>query len=1234
MDITEFDNDVSILYKEAQKLQVPTKLVQIKTEIRDGTEIKTYSNMIQDIQTQIAAGISLMGMATQFAIDPKDLAMIYAIFQSRAMELKDILFTINQFYEQIGINKIRDIAELRLLTAEFRKNLSEELEDEKEELEDILTIQGELESYPPLKSSPITLETIVLKADMLFKNKEPIPEDGYEIFDLSRPNSDIPYLRWNSTLTGDEPIFKLFTGKTLEERPDYSVVIPDSSGKEKSNSFRFTVWSLTGSKRYATKESFLPGDYDLDNNLMTIKIPIEKGNEKELITKRIEDGLPLKFNKINETAISGEFFVFDIDLDDLIFSHMVLNTDLLNIYLFQKEMTNSFAVKKHLKLFFRSATTLLDDEISSSVSFSLNQNYAKGGEIVQISDGTNMRLPSGYPYLRVNITSAENLQVAERFVKIFTRLLEYYKQKKESIIRIYESFIPELSKTKDTNGILTSTTKKAGKMLADTKINRLKNAAPELFISGYARKCLCHKQPISIPDNEIKAWQNKTFVKDGKTRKRQVMKFPPNKPIWNFVCPEDSYPYPGVKYNDLENKDEFPGLPCCFVNEQMKKGINSNYNQIYVKGLRKKEKEPGTEHIVKTDKILGSERYGLLPSSISDLLSNYSPESGTILRRGVPRSVNSLLHCISIAVKDPKYLGKKTDKGKETYVGKLRKVIAQSVKASLLKQEMYDFSDDEILGQLGDNDLFLDPNLFYRAIEDAYKNINIYVFAPSYNEIKRLKTKSETVGVMQLPRFKLIYARVPRPENMSIIIYRTLGSESDNLEYPQCELIIDQREDEDIGLFESDMGDFLFNTYLQINKTISWELVNDVGKIETLARENIYSKLNYYELFRREPTKQYIDGFGKLRGLVVEHNEEQLLMVIPSSQPENLDVVKEIPRASLTNVLSFIRDPVAVSKKEDQIDGLWFRVLDIVYGIYIPIVPTEDTLGLPQGPTNPLGEEELNIVPRIRKLQRDLDFIQQILIWIYLIALSTEKINIRKFYQKYISVGTGSEKSETVYDFKDVGRTFPEAKTVKDAIDEMRNRIPTLFRGDKIYLYSQNFANGTKYLLSQYVKEYVNRFTQIPKVITRKFISETDFIQYPAIVLFLSEKDLRNWLNTLDKLSFKNLQIFRDINVKNTFKTEPYLYQSPDGHIYMVQNVMQGTLERALNVGWYWDQYKVNPGYRIDEFIGDISELKYVVWDISSNIIVLGENFAGDTTEFLSVLRYSVDNYAAMLRLL
>ena len=77
------------------------------------------------------------------------------------------------------------------------------------------------------------------------------------------------------------------------------------------------------------------------------------------------------------------------------------------------------------------------------------------------------------------------------------------------------------------------------------------------------------------------------------------MKFPPDDPKWNFVCPEDDFPYPGVKINKLENNKTFLGLPCCFVNNQIEKPVNSNYNKIYSeKGEIKVEKDIGTRNAV------------------------------------------------------------------------------------------------------------------------------------------------------------------------------------------------------------------------------------------------------------------------------------------------------------------------------------------------------------------------------------------------------------------------------------------------------------------------------------------------------------------------------------------------------------------------------------------------------------------------------------------------------------
>ena len=1233
-DITEFDNDVSILYKEAQKLQIPTKFVKVDTEIQDGEEIKTYSSLLSKIQSEISAGIPLLKLA-EYPIIPSDLAMIYANTQSEFLKPGQIKKEINKFYKELDISPIRDVNELKLLQQNFISEINNLYSDEAEELDDILAIQEELNNYEPLEYSPIKLESVNLIADMIFKDSEPEIADGYEIFDLSIPTSNFPLLKWNTTVADTKALYKLYKGKTLEDRPDYNLFI-EETGKDILNHYNFVVWSGEGSQRYATKESYLHGIYDLTKNLLKIKIPITD-NERELVKERIEEALPLEFNKIAETQISGEFYMYDLDINDLILSHMVLNEDLLKIYLFQKEISTPFALKKHLKLYYRAATDIFEEKINSSVSFSINQYYAKGGESVNIlnSDGTveTKRLSPEFPYIRVKISSADSLRKAQQFMKIFARLMNFYKENRNSIEQIYNTYIPEL---KDFD-VSKPTVKSVRKIATDSKISRLKQEAPDVFISGYARKCLCPKQPIIIPDDEIDAWENLKFDYQGQKTKRQVFKFPPDNPKWNFVCPENDFPFPGVKVNDdLENKEKYPGLPCCFADDQLSPKSKSNYNKIYGKQKSKRTQETKEGHIVKTDKIAKPFRYGLLPGSITKLLQSYNPEFNEILRKGTIRSPNSLLHCVSMAIDDEKY-NELSEKEKEEYVSEIRLNIANQSFGELMKQEMYDFTNTEIRNQLADSNLFLDPDLFYRAIEESY-NVNIYVFAPSNDEINRLKTKSESEGVLKLPRFKLIYAKSPRLDRSTILIYRTLGSESDNLDYPQCELIVNKSdESKDQGLFDPDINNFLFDLYQNINRNLLWELVEDNnGEIDVLGRENLFSKINYFELFNKEPTHQYLDSYGKSRGLVLEKNDEQILIVTPPSQPENLkeiDDSMEIPRASLKTVLSILSDPVSISKDQNgRTDGLWYSVLDLVYGLYIPIIPINEDLKLVEGPGNPLGESGSNIVYRIRKLKRDVDFIFQILRFLYILSVIGKNLSVKDFFKKYVVVDQDDKDSVNIYDFLNIGRTFPKVNNVNDGILEMSKRVPSLFKNDKIYLYSKKFADGLLYILTQYVKEYINSETQIPQTINRILISQDDFISYPGIVLFLSQKDIQGWLNSLNIMTFKNLIIETELNVNNLYKHESYLYQNPDNHIYLIQNVVEGNLKKALNVGWYWENYKVNPGHKIDKYLGDLDELKYVIYEISpSKHLELSENNAGDTTEFISILRYNENNYACML---
>jgi hypothetical protein len=1347
------DNELSLQLKEAVALGVPSKYIILK----DGR----YFNVLGEIINLIPTDISLIDLYNLFpTILPEDLAMIYAQYV-KEISINQIIENINNFYnllnqnlnnqstkanlskKQIGLSPIRDRTELNLFINDWRKRYSDELESDRQKLEEILIIQDELGKYEPLEYSPLIVTSNILYIKMKKKDGSTVSlDDSYEIFDLSKPNITLPYIKWNSNIVSfnnnqnintNVSLYKLYTGLRQEDRLDFSKVIPSIT---KEINFIFSVWKgveenendLLRNKHELTKESFLKATYNLD--LLKIKIPLEgeDDNGRQRILNRIINTFPLEIDTVKENRISGEFYIYDIEINDLLLAHMVLNLELFNIYLFIQESSSSVAMKKkNLKVYFRSISGLSkENSLNYSVAFSIQQLYAKGGENIHIQQNIqkkentflSRKLETNEPYIKITITSAESIETANSFIYIITRLLSAYKENinnpdpQDNLLQFYLSWIPEFSSLRETETVRKTTRE------SNSKIHRLKQAAPDLFISDYARKCLCQFQPIIIEENEIEEWQNKMFNYKGRDMKRQVMAFPPDNPKWYFVCPNDKYPFPGVKKNNLANMEKYPGLPCCFVNNQID-SIKSKYNRIFYPTdennvVRRRKEQTKTEsedefsseeesslysssllsssastysqtklietHIIRTNKIIGLGRYGILPSSIIQLLAYPSTESGTIYRKGIQRSPNSLLHCISLAVQDPNYLSL-NNREKEEYVQAVRRQMAEKIQPAVCKSELYDFTEEQIRQSLNELDTFLDPNLYYRAIEEFY-NINIFVFSPSANEEKRLKNKEDSTGHLELPRFKLFPVRTPRRERMNVLVYRTFGSESDALTYPQCELIIQRienlEEQMDKGVFDRRIFDRIYPAFLQVNKTLTWELIQESSEsenIDVLTRQNIYSRINFRELYKNIKA-QYIDEYGKMRGLYFN----DFMIIFPSSSPENLPTRTNILRGKIRDVLhnfrlsdlsksyrlsdlsksyglseksekNVNRLPTAYSVNNDLITGLWYPLLDLDYGLYIPIIPIrKEELPLDNlimGPNNPLGEGVgNNITARIIKLRRDLNFIFQTVKWLYsLYYLSlnvrfdnnTLEETLRNFFDRYITIGNEGGDSSTIYDFTNIGRKYPDLSFIIDpkdrinaGIEEMKKKIPSLFSKNKIYLYSQRFADGLFYTLKQNIEQYYFNFTTHLSI-QRESLSEQDFLQYPGVTLFLSTHDLNTWLT-----SFHNYtDILMTIKIADAMKTDPFLYLAADGHIYLIQNVTEGNMSRAINVAYYWQKYKVNPGIKTPEYSNEMEFPPYVLYSISpANTIIPTENHAGDDLDYLSILRYNAFAYAAMLRLL
>ena len=188
----------------------------------------------------------------------------------------------------------------------------------------------------------------------------------------------------------------------------------------------------------------------------------------------------------------------------------------------------------------------------------------------------------------------------------------------------------------------------------------------------------------------------------------------------------------------------------------------------------------------------------------------------------------------------------------------------------------------------------------------------------------------------------------------------------------------------------------------------------------------------------------------------------------------------------------------------------------------------------------------------------------------------------------------------------------------------------------KNFLYFK-FFDGILYHLGKYNNELKPRNPKIPTVIHRTNISEEDFTPQRRVAIFTKEEDMITWLNSLDKLSFKNIIIEDKLNISNALRAEPYLYISPTGNIYMIQNVVTGDRMRAINVGYYWYLYKINLGHTATEFDNETlgNTPVYVVYGISPALApIITENHAGESTQYLQVLSYGSGQYAAMLPLL
>lgn len=1286
----EFDTSVTLLYKSAYLNQVPTRLL-----VRDPTT-KQFIYFIEYMDTLYRQGDPWPEIATDIleinpAITLSDIKIAIIVIlqeeypdQDYYEQVDQAIISVDQSTTKRYQSNQQMISDLDAWNLQVQSDYNEELPI----MTKINNVQSILSQNPitpdefPLSPINIITTTTSFKPRLVSNPNSRIDARyGIDIFDSMVVSPYVPFIEYHNDL--GEVVYKVYTGDKIGDDPNYSVSATSMAIQVKSaNTIYIRLWlgdpesTEPAALKNASKDSFFEARYNLNANVLIVDTPVDAFSLRRNLVKdpkiafnRLQDAMPsLVLGNGTQIKVKGDFDIWGftrsstpspfissgINFDESTFLHMILVEDFANVYFYVEENIKPFALKHRFDIHYRSLyTDFLTDETKtknayisnySSVTATLTHRINSQDRTVDLQD-TKATLPINTSYLHLGISEAESIEEINRFVKVFCTILKIYQGTVESLRVNYRSIIPGFDDLEEMvmqqrKSNITVTEDSGRKVITKTykgerNLTLLQKAAADIFVKNYSRQCPT-PHPIPIDPDKIDDWRNTTVVINGVEHPRQVMPFPHDNPKVYLVCNDDQKPFPGVKANRiLSNIDKYPYIPCCYASDQTN---NSTYLD-YMRGV-KPTKNLGAkgETLISTLKVISTYKFGQLPIEISKLLSLYSPDS-KILRHGIPQSPSSLLEAVCIAIDHDDYI-QTPEADRMDYIVDLRLHIANNINISLIKQEMYNYRDEDIYSMISDPEIFLDPYLFYRAIEETF-NINIFVF-----------TKSGKDPILELPRHKIFHARPPRLDRASVLIFKNWGTESDNLTFPHCELIVDHDINSDVitKIFDSNMTQLCTNILRQVASTINWHIDFDQSII---PYSNVYYKLDSLADIDADPVAQYLDSNGKVRAFIMEHNKQRFTMIVIPAQPENLPgiTLSQLPPGDYALITKLKGQFSGVTyNQQNQVNGLWYNSNGLENCEYYPIQAVNlGTAPLPLGPEPPLiafGKDRTN---RLTLLRRVLNIVTQLIHWVYVITINNTGIRDSfEFEKNFIRVYSGPvTDSSTFYDISKVPRILPAYNDPGAAIAYMSNYIPTLFDGQtrKIIMYNNDFAIK----MVSYLKDFTN-VKHIPMVIENYYEGIDNFKPLPNGKIFTSTKELYYWINShkTDTDYDNRFTVRKSITIALASTEDPYLFEDQDKKIYIVQNLSSHDMRYALFIAKYWSDNKINLGYTpISSYLDtvpDLSNLPHVIYTMGpNNIPVPYQDHSNGNPNYLRIFYYGTQaefirrdtvRYAAFLELL
>ncbi len=1206
------------------------------------------------------------------------------------IELKEILYAIAElieltpaFYKQAEIifPQYRDPEAFYNEKVNYEStNIPQMLEKDKGDLRQIKVFFQNITKIDPVLTSDITITKMTVEFDVVTGQNEDLLQMSPDLFADMKLNFEVPFVQYNDQRISK---YKVFNGETFETRPPFKIFENRFDKFVDKNTFYMIVFADYDVEDF-TKNSFISAALNLEKSILTFKYLVLSHRSEIEILQAIKSVLPkLKFKNRREKNYGATFNIYNVEIREDSFLDLLLTEpfqpetkNLFGSLIFLDEFEKPVSEKKKMKLYYD--TNILFDPVNkeddlskiASLGFYMTEYqsgitdsmFSKGRyNISAFERGTKVEdkilglkntpykstfLENETKYITVNVSKAANRFVLFQFMNVYARLLNIYNQTKDEYEKIYDTLIPDLKDPK-TQEDLTLIMKPKETQKEKTSNVNLATIAPEIFTSSYSRDCQFKKQPIIISEEQVAEWKNKKIKYKNKMIERPVEKLGD----YYFVCPGDEWPFVGFKKNKDEDR-KFPKYPCCYTNP-MKEARERETGTTY------RSKNP-----IKTNKVMAEQGLAFLPTAVEEMLRGAFERPVNFFRMGSLVSPNSFLACVLLALQDKQYLKIESLELKEKYLQKVKKAISETANFLVTSSELFDLAEKDRIDLFLKDDEFLNPSLFYRVIEEIF-GLNIFVFSSSLP-----KPNVEPVYNLEISRFSSVPMHSFRKGYPTLVIYKHWGSETDHLEYPQCELVVAGLEELDATLFTDNLAKYLLKGYF-----ISTELFGKIFLSNDTYFEN-YSSSVIYQLLNNDfvgnflqpnsPIKaisQFIDEKGKLAGLQLETNKGKMTIGLPPLCPQDLPLAKKIQKSNLSDVLKVFNDqPTGFSYEENQAVAVWFRLLSLEYGIQVPIDPIdrkeiETKFKLPEVPENRFQlQKQKSQIERLFKLQKDVNIIIQLVRWLFLVSLEKrEEINLsvdqklelaNEFIEEMIRIlpRRNNSDSANVYDFANLPRKLPSIKnTLPVIMREISERAPTFIQEQQILISGKVFYQRIKESLEHFVR--LNLPISIPGYLDEYYQSVYDYPKIPKNIVFLSKLDFKRWLKQVKENPSSSYPVFFALKGKLSEFDSPYLYsvelekptiENPfgDNFLFLIQNApFINSKESALENAVQWKKTKVNrpevSERKLEEFTN------YKVFTIGQNEkfqLVEDKAVQNKRKDTLFILRYpNVDRFASIL---